>query len=55
MKKTIRIRITVKATGDELITTEIPIYENIEMSVCNIAENMGLKRRDVAFCCWYYS
>jgi len=49
MKKTIRIRITVKATGDELIITEIPIYENIEMSVCNIAENMGLKRRDVEY------
>ena len=47
--KTIRIRITVKATGDELITTEIPIYENIEMAVCNIAENLGMKRRDVEY------
>ena len=47
--KFIRIRITVKATGEELITTEIPIYENIEMAVCNIAENMGLKRRDVEY------
>ena len=46
---TIRIRITVKATGEELITTEIPIYENKEISVCNIAENMGLKRRDVEY------
>ena len=49
MKKTIRIRITVKATGDELITTDIPIYENTDMSVCNIAENMGVKRMDVEY------
>ena len=47
--KLIRIRITVKSTGAELIKTELPIYENIEMGVCNIAENMGLKRRDVEY------